>query len=334
MKEITPSALPKLAECALYVSAPGASPAAERGTAIDVAIRELLLGNDTPFEALPAEDKPSAQWGLVTLRALGKGSPIESREEYLAMEVPGLSKVGTADAVCVDEMWVADIKTGQVRSYRAQLAAYALACMNDNFADEWVAHVVYVDQRVVRSYEFTRPLAEQVVAGILSSATSPEAEPTPCEYCTWCANFNSCKAIVRQSSEALALVRDERSLDEIRAEIAADPLALSVFAANWKVADKHLAEPLLITLRTRLTEGEEIPGWKLTKQTTRRYVEPDDYMPVVKRMTPEQAFFAGGGKISADTFLEAAKSLGIDSPEKLVKTAPGTQQMRQTKLQN
>jgi hypothetical protein len=38
-----------------------------------------------------------------------------------------------------------------------------------------------------------------------------------------------------------------------------------------------------------------------------------------------------GGKISADAFLEVAAEVGIDNPEKLVKSAPGTMQMRQVK---
>jgi hypothetical protein len=331
VKEITPSALPKLAECALFTNAGGTSDAAARGTMIDVAIRELMLGNDTPFEALPAEDKPSAQWGLVTLRALGKGSLVETREEYLAMEVPGLSKVGTADAVCVDEMWVADIKTGQVRSYRAQLAAYALACMNDNFADQWVAHVVYVDQRVVRSYEFTRPLAEQIVAGILSRATSPEAEPTPCEYCTWCANFNSCTAIVRQSSEALALVKGERSLDEIRAEIAADPVQLSVFAANWKAAEKHLADPLIELLKARLSDGDDIPGWKVSTSAGREYVEADAIAKASANVSKETLILALGGKMSGKNFRQFCADSGVEVDESAVKCGAPITTLRQIK---
>lgn len=331
IKEISPSSLPKLAECALFSSAPGASAAAERGTLLDKALRELFMDDPTTFDLLTAEDKKAVEWGVNELRVLSGGYHVETREEHLGMEVPGLSRPGTADAVCVRAKWVADVKTGQVRNYRQQLAAYALACMQEHFADSWTAHVVYIDQRLRRTYDFTRDQAEATVSNLIAEASSRTAEPTPNEFCGWCANFNGCRAIVRQSSEALALVKGDRALDEIRAEIAADPLALSVFAANWKAAENHLAEPLLNLLRHRLMDGEEIPGWKLTKPTTRRYVEPADILPVIKQMTPEHVFFAMGGKISADNFVEAATSLGIESPEQLVKSAPGTQQMRQTK---
>ena len=130
-KEISPSTLPKLAECALFEGAGGTSSAAERGTAVDLAIRNLISAeNDV---AIVGEDAGAIAYGVDELTRLAKGSFIETREEYLAMAVPGLSKLGTADAVCKEQKWVADIKTGQVRDYRNQLQAYALACMEDNF---------------------------------------------------------------------------------------------------------------------------------------------------------------------------------------------------------
>ena len=111
-------------------------------------------GDTAPLDQLTGDDLTAATWGINTLRRLSGGEHVETREEYLAMAVPGLSKLGTADAICKRAMWVADIKTGQVRNYRQQLAAYALACMEDHFAESWTAHVVYVDQQLVRSYDF------------------------------------------------------------------------------------------------------------------------------------------------------------------------------------
>ena len=142
IKEISPSSLPKLGECALFTGAPGTSAAAERGTLLDRAIRELLVDDPTTYDGLAAEDQAVARWGVDELRTLSGGYHVETREEHLGMEVPGLSKPGTADAVCVRAQWVADIKTGQVRNYREQLAAYALACMHEHFADSWTAHAV------------------------------------------------------------------------------------------------------------------------------------------------------------------------------------------------
>jgi hypothetical protein len=40
----------------------------------------------------------------------------------------------------------------------------------------------------------------------------------------------------------------------------------------------------------------------------------------------------GGGEMDAKTFVELATEVGIENPENLVKSAPGTPQMRQVKV--
>jgi hypothetical protein len=331
IKEISPSSLPKLAECALFTGAPGTSPAAERGTLLDKAIRELLVDDPTTYDGLAAEDQAVARWGVDELRTLSGGYHVETREEHLGMEVPGLSKPGTADAVCVRAQWVADIKTGQVRNYREQLSAYCLACMHEHFADSWTAHVVYVDQRVRRTYTFTREQAEATVSAVIANASSRAAEPTPNEYCGWCANFNSCRAIVRQSSEALALVHSSRTLEELRWEISSEPLKLSVFAANWKAAEKHLAEPLLDHLKARLSDGEEIPGWKVSSMAGRDYVEADAIAKAAANVSKETLILALGGKMSGKNFRQFCADSGVEVDETAVKCGAPITTLRQIK---
>lgn len=332
MRELTPSSAPKLAECAVFVGASGASAAAERGTAIDKAIRESIGGY--PFEVmkLPMDDIEVATWGIETLRRLSGGEHVETREEYLAMAVPGLSKLGTADALCKRQRWVADIKTGQVRNYRQQLAAYALACMEDHFAESWTAHVVYVDQQLVRSYDFTREEAEATTQRWIAESTSADAKPTPCEYCQWCAHFNECGAITRQAESALALVKtDGRTLDQIRAEIAADPLQMSVFAANWKTAEKHIAEPVIELLKQRLAAGDDIPGWKVSTTAGREYVEAEAIAKASANVSKETLILALGGKMSAKAFRQFCADSGVEVDESAIKAGSPITTLRQIK---
>lgn len=332
MKELTPSSAPKLAECAVFVGASGASAAAERGTAIDRAIRLAMDGDTAPLDQLTADDLAAATWGIETLRKLSGGEHVETREEYLAMAVPGLSKLGTADALCKRQRWVADIKTGQVRNYRQQLAAYALACMEDHFAESWTAHVVYVDQQLVRSYDFTREEAEATTQRWIAEATSADAKPTPCEYCQWCAHFNECGAITRQAESALALVKtDGRTLDQIRAEIAADPLQMSVFAANWKTAEKHIAEPVIELLKQRLAAGDEIPGWKVSTTAGREYVEAEAIAKASANVSKETLILALGGKMSAKAFRQFCADSGVEVDESAIKAGSPITTLRQTK---
>ena len=332
MSEIRASSLPKLAECPVFVGASGFSAAAERGTMIDRDIRDLIAGNAVPVRE-SADDNAAIDWGAGTLRSLADGSPIETREEYLQMDVPGLSRPGTADALCGGKKWVADIKSGQIRNYREQMAAYSLACMDAHRKSEWTAHVIYVDQKVVRSYQFTREQAERIVQDVVSAATTPLARPTPSQYCDWCANKNRCSALVLQSKTALADLdaTNGDTLTIIRDRILADPEKHADFVRRYKWFVKEFGDPLTDALRDRLTAGEEVSGWKLTNPSPRRYVEPTDAIALAAKLTPERAFLVGGGKMSADDFVELATEVGIENPEQLVKSAPGTPQMRQVK---
>jgi hypothetical protein len=331
-KEISPSSLPKLAECALFEGANGTSSAAERGTAVDVAIRNLISAEHDV--AIVGEDAGAIAYGVEELTRLAKGSFVETREEYLAMAVPGLSKLGTADAVCKAEKWVADIKTGQVRNYREQLAAYSLACMEDNFDTSWTAHVIYVDQKLIRSYEFTYEEAKQGTQRTIDRATSAEAKPTPSEYCGWCKHYNNCNAIVRQAESAVALIPDVtgNSIDAIRQRILATAESMGAFAKEWKLAEKEIAEPVMGHLKTRLENGDEVPGWKLTSMSGRKFVETDAIAKASQNITKETLILALGGKMSEKNYLELCANNGVEPDQTAVKTGAHSLQLRQTKI--
>jgi hypothetical protein len=332
IKEISPSSLPKLAECALFEGANGTSSAAERGTAVDVAIRNLISAEHDV--AIVGEDAGAIAFGVEELTRLAKGSFVEAREEYLAMAVPGLSKLGTADAVCKEQKWVADIKTGQVRDYRNQLMAYSLACMEDNFEMSWTAHVIYVDQAMIRSYDFTYEEAKQGTQRVIDRATSAEAKPTPCEYCSWCKHYNSCHAIVRQAESAVALIPDMtgNSIDAIRQRILATAESMGAFAKEWKLAEKEIAEPVLGHLKTRLENGDEVPGWKLTSMSGRKFVETDAIAKASQNITKETLILALGGKMSEKSYLELCANNGVEPDTTAVQTGAHSLQLRQTKI--
>lgn len=334
-KEISPSTLPKLAECALFEGANGTSSAAERGTAVDVAIRNLIAGNELqPMADVVGYDFSPIAYGVNELTRLAKGSFVETREEYLAMAVPGLSKLGTADAVCKAEKWVADIKTGQVRNYRDQLQAYSLACMEDNFEMSWTAHVIYVDQKLIRSYDFTYEEAKQGTQRTIDRATSAEAKPTPCEYCSWCKHYNNCHAIVRQAESAVALIPDVtgNSIDAIRQRILATAESMGAFAKEWKLAEKEIAEPVLGHLKTRLENGDEVPGWKLTSMSGRKFVEHEAIAKASEGISKETLILAMGGKLSEKSYIEFCANNGVEPDTTAIKVGAPTTQLRQTKI--
>ena len=334
-KEISPSTLPKLAECALFEGASGTSAAAERGTAVDVAIRNLIAGNELePMSDVVGFDFSPIDFGVKQLKRLARHSFIETREEYLAMAVPGLSKLGTADAVCKEQKWVADIKTGQVRDYRNQLMAYSLACMEDNFEMSWTAHVIYVDQAIIRSYDFTYQEAKQGTQRVIDRATSADAKPTPCEYCSWCKHFNNCHAIVRQAESAIALIPEAtgNSIDAIRQRILATAESMGAFAKEWKLAEKEIAEPVLGHLKTRLESGDEVAGWKLTSVSGRKFVETEAIAKAAEGISKETLILAMGGKMSEKSYTEFCANNGVEPDTTAIKAGAPTTQLRQTKI--
>lgn len=335
MKELSPSMLPKLEGCPVYVSAWTTSPAAERGTRVDRWIRDRIH-IIADVEPMPEDEKETVMWGVLKLLELAGDHNMECRETHLAMSVPALSKVGTADALCVEGGWLADVKTGQVRDYLAQCAAYSWACMERYFTDYWVAHIIYVDQRLVRTYEFTIEEAEKITRRAIARATWVHAKPTPCEYCDWCANKDTCSALVVQSKAALAEVAsvNKDSLTIIRDRILADPRQHEDFVSRYKFFVKEFGDPLTEALRARLEAGEKIDGWSLTNPKDRQYIEPETALLVAGQLDPLTAFLAGGGKMSVEQFLDFAQELKIENPHNLVKSAPGTKAMRQTKKKN
>lgn len=200
MITIRPSALPKLAACRCFESKPASSPEAARGTRLDSIIRAAWNGE--PVDAdLPAEDAEAVSWALAALAALHVGvdkSDVFTNEEQLRAVVPvACVEPGTMDACCPAQWWLADFKTGMERSYFEQMAAYSLACMEEYWADEWTAHLLFVDQKRVVTHHFTRQEAADIVRRVVNAPVVP----TCCEYCGWCAAQESCPAIQQAAAE-------------------------------------------------------------------------------------------------------------------------------------
>lgn len=200
---IRPSSLPKLQECRCYVSKPASSEAAARGTALDAIIRDAWMSckkSVTLSEPWTSKDTEACTYALQQLSLLSHGEFVETREEELQAVVPvDRVKAGTMDALCVAEGWLADFKTGQIYDYAPQMAAYALACMDAYFADEWKSYLIFIDQRQVVAHSWTRAEAEQLVTGIVNK---PQV-PTLCDYCKWCGAFETCSLIKKSAEELL-----------------------------------------------------------------------------------------------------------------------------------
>jgi hypothetical protein len=202
--------------------------------------------------------------------------------------------------------------------------------MEDNFAESWTGHVVYVDQQLVRSYDFTREEAEATTQRWISAATSTFARPTPCEYCNWCANKDKCSALVLQSKAALADVdaTNKDTLTIIKDRILADPLKLADFAKRFKFFEKEIAEPLVDALKERLAAGDDIPGWKVSTSAGREYVEAAAIAKASENVSKETL----GGKMTGLKFREFCAAGGVEVDESAIKAGAPITTLRQVKV--
>lgn len=291
MAPVRPSSLPKLACCRCYESAPGTSAAAERGTRIDASIRRLYakrqgLPWDDSAEVelmLNDEDAEAVRWALDKLDELSldpltdEHHAVETRECELvaAVPVPGV-KTGTMDSLCVGLDWLVDFKTGQVRDYKAQMAAYALACMEAYFADEWTAHLLFVDQQEVVTHRFTAAEARELVEGIVSRPMVEEL----CDYCKWCGRAAECALMRGITAEAVAAPELPKCTPAAKSKSEL-PEALECLLADHAAAHDFLSKFAIVSdwvdvLKSKLKEsvGEDDPYFKRVVVSGRRVVMP------------------------------------------------------------
>ena len=310
------SALPKLAQCPCYESNPVAGPAAERGSRMDAAFRALLQGK--PVEvALTTEELEAVAWAVSTARTLADGAPIEADEDKLKVRTPGMEHEGTEDARTENKATSYDLKSGSLRSYYEQAAAYCLGNMDRAYALEWTMHLLFCDQREVVEYHFTYETASQVVGDVLASATDPNRKPTVCEYCSWCKKADTCVARTAPVVETLAVVETPSvSLEALKAQIVSDPARLGRFLQAAAVF-KDFHEEVKTAAKVDMEAGLSVPEWKLQKQKGNEYF---DRLSIVRAAISGKSGLDDlvancGGSMSGKKFREWCAKMGVPVQE-------------------
>lgn len=321
---IRPSTLPKLALCARYESEPIAGAAAARGTLIDEAARELLAGGSITGR-YSRDIETAARWCAERALALAGGLAMESREEALRTdaEEPFL-KPGTADLLCVDGGWSADFKSGQIRNYVEQQAAYALGFMLANWESEWTVYLLYPDQEAVVTLRFTLESARKIVRDVLSRFHDPETLPTPNEYCGWCSKRWSCTA----RREALGwLPVEDGGMDLGTASLE----QLRDFAL-WADTVAEFRDRAAELLKERVQAGGECAGVTLSKRSGSETVPPNLVELHIRELGTADVLDAYG-PLAAKKLREiwAKKCPSKPFPEDRVQTKPGTVALKITR---
>jgi hypothetical protein len=299
---LRPSNLPKLAECACYEPNPNAGPAAARGSALDSLFRNRMAGlppQPEMFYEPTQADWDAIEWSVITITALAGSSEVITREQECRVDIPGFKNGGTADAIIPAKLAHADLKTGQKRNYREQMAAYALGFMEQFFASEWTAHLLFCDQREVVTFRFTLEEAKRIVEQVTTKFNDPNKKPTPCVYCDWCAKETTCEARTGSVQTTLETVTaPEFNL----AAVLADNAALGRFLSACAILDDY-REKAEATAKERIQAGATIPGWKLASRKGSEFVDHVSVGMHLKELG-FGAVLAAYGNLSAKKFRE------------------------------
>jgi hypothetical protein len=283
---------------------------------MDAAFRALLMGQPVTGD-LSTEELEAVMWAVDTARDIADGAHIEADEVNLKVNTPGMTHEGTEDARCESEAISFDVKSGQIRSYYEQAAAYSLGNMERTFEENWTFVLLFCDQREFSRIEFTHAQASAVVADVVASATDPNRRPTACEYCSWCRKADTCPARTEPVVETLAVVeRPEVSLEALKAEIVSDPDRLGLFLQKAaQFVDFY--EDIKKAAKVDMEKGLSVPGWKLQKQAGNEYF---DRLAIVHATVNGKSGLDDlvancGGKMSGKKFREWCAKMGVPVQE-------------------
>lgn len=316
---IRPSNLPKLAVCPQYEGSAAPSAAAERGTRIDEYFRDCIKSRiDSGLE--DPEEMEAAQWASDYVRnRCGIEEVLSAESECrIGCFVDGFNITGTMDAVCPSMHLLFDLKTGEIRNYREQMAAYAFACMEWYSRSEWTAVLVFADQKEIREHRFRREEAEEIVREIVNARTAGNPEPIVCEYCSWCSKFSACQAVTASANLALGLVPEA---DRFQRAIAT-PDGLAAFLNGARIVEEW-AEVAKAEAKKRIMAGETVPGWRIQSRAGAGRVDVQRLLAIPEanpvKLLPKT--------VSEKTAREALPSL----PASLIERGEGTIALTQTK---
>ena len=320
---LRPSNLPKLAICACFEPNADAGPAAERGTKLDGVFRRRVLGDKSEDTGVEQNELDAVNWSMNTLRAIAGTSEIITAEDRCKIECLGLT--GTADAWLPELGMSADLKTGQIRNYREQMAAYALGFMEATFRTEWTSHLLFCDQRQLITHRFTYEEAKALVNEVIARFHDAAKQPVVCDYCSWCANAETCAARLQLAAEALVPAEPAFNFELV----VADNEKLGAFLTACSVLE-DFRERAEEAAKKRLVAGEKIPGWTLSSRKGTEFI----YHDAVGRYIAQFGFgvvLAAYGNLSAAKFRQLwAEKMPADQPfpEELIQRGAGTVSLR------
>jgi hypothetical protein len=272
---IRPSSLPMLAQCPQFESGE-TSDFANAGTERHEALNHMIRGTVRDAFELPEEDLTGVEWAseYIKLHAPMADFPLRLEQHLNPLDAefnPVFENGGTADAICGPHLF--DFKWRE-RNYDAQMAAYALALFGEH--ETVTVHVLFGATRRAQVYKLDEPTASALVTSTIGRAKDPNAQPTPCDYCGWCAKRLTCKPYTRAAKRVAEGYADEPLLAQVKSwhpsEMeSADEIALGLTIARkllapWCKSMEHHARD------AAMKRGLQLPGYELKEKAGKTHV--------------------------------------------------------------
>lgn len=289
---LRPSSLPKIAVCPSFQSKGGdAGGPAERGTLMDEAFRHAVAGDSSFLDTLderiaalserfpgyqPEPGRAATEWTIQAAHLID--SDIETREDHLRVTIAGIPTGGTADMLFPSRMEHGDMKTGQIRNYREQMAAYALGFMDQFFADRWRAHLLFCDQRQIVTHDFTREEARGIVRGVIAEMNAPDRRAVPNEYCKWCGLYETCHARRELAMRAFTYTNIQERWEVIKE----DPEELAAFLLAADALSEFVDEGKRAGL-SMIEAGAKLEGWKRVSKNGNEFVDAETLIALAQQ---------------------------------------------------
>ena len=203
-------------------------------------------------------DESLIDWAIETVHKVIGGEALVQVEPRLELKD---RYFGYADLVSGEHVF--DLKSGGISprpGYKAQLAGYALAYMEDTFRDFAWCHELYIDSKYHRYYKITLEEARELVHGILDAHLDENSEPSACSFCKWCKHSLTCKALTEDIDEEDMKDFDLKNPDEL-----AEALHIARRYKVWVEAVEKEA-------KRQLQDGKKLDGWRLQKRSGREAI--------------------------------------------------------------
>jgi hypothetical protein len=283
--------------------------------------------------AVDPEELAAAKWAAEKAQELLQHSRyIESREDKMriTIEAGSVKMEGTPDCIGMPQngetaIAFCDLKSGSVRDYKAQMAAYSLGLMQKHWMENSIAHLIFCDEKRIVTHRFTLNEALDMVGEIATGALDTNAKPQLCEYCGWCANQTTCDARLKAVAVAEKEVQTTPEDFKLRLE---DTEFLGRFLTACSVVEdfRDMAKE---KAKEILASGGQVPGWAVSSRKGLEFVKAAD---LASAGLPASHVLRACGTLSGKKARELWASLSCQPfPEEICETSASAGVLRAVK---